>query len=76
MQAPSVLTKKETAILWIHKVYHYEEVFLMSKTAVISKWGNAQGLRLPKVFCRQLGISVGDKVSLSIEDDKLVISTI
>jgi antitoxin MazE len=46
----------------------------MSKTAVISKWGNAQGLRIPKAFCHQLGISVGDRVSLSIEEDRLVIS--
>jgi antitoxin MazE len=46
----------------------------MSKTVVVSKWGNAQGLRLPEAFCRQLGISAGDKVSLSIEKDKLIIS--
>ena len=46
----------------------------MAKTAVVSKWGNAQGIRLPEAFCQQLGISVGDEVSLTIEKNKLVIS--
>jgi antitoxin MazE len=47
----------------------------MSKTAVVSKWGNAQGIRLPKAFCSQLGISVGDKVSLSIEKNRLIVTS-
>jgi len=46
----------------------------MTKTAIISKWGNAQGIRLPEAFCRQLDISVGDEVSLSIARDKLIIA--
>jgi antitoxin MazE len=46
----------------------------MSKIAVVSKWGNAQGIRLPKAFCSQLGISAGDKVSLSIEGGKLIMT--
>jgi antitoxin MazE len=46
----------------------------MTKTATISRWGNAQGIRLPQSFCHQLGISVGDKVELSIEKNKLVIA--
>ena len=46
----------------------------MAKTAIVSKWGNAQGIRLPEAFCQQLGISVGDEVSLTIEKNKLVVS--
>ena len=46
----------------------------MAKTAVVSKWGNAQGIRIPEAFCKQLGISVGDEVSLSIARDKLIIA--
>ena len=46
----------------------------MAKTAVVSKWGNAQGIRIPEAFCRQLDISVGDEVSLSIARDKLIIA--
>ena len=39
----------------------------MAKTATLSKWGNAKGIRLPESYCKQLGIEVGDKVSLTIE---------
>ena len=47
----------------------------MTKTATVTKWGNAQGIRLPETFCRQLGISVGDKVSLTIEKNKLILES-
>ena len=45
----------------------------MAKTATLSKWGNAKGIRLPESFCKQLGIKVGDKVSLTMEKDRLFI---
>ena len=46
----------------------------MAKKVIVSKWGNAQGIRLPEAFCRQLGIAVGDEVSLSITRDKLIVA--
>jgi antitoxin MazE len=46
----------------------------MAKTATVTKWGNAKGIRLPDVFCRQLGISAGDKVSIVIEKNRLVVT--
>ena len=46
----------------------------MTKTATVSKWGNARGIRLPEAFCRQLGISIGDEVSIAVEKDSLVIT--
>jgi len=48
------------------------EVLKMAKTVTVSKWGNAQGIRIPDAFCKQLGISVGDIVSLSVSEDKIV----
>lgn len=45
----------------------------MSDLATISKWGNSQGIRLPKSFCDQLGIAVGDRVDISLENDQIVI---
>jgi len=33
-------------------------------TAIISKWGNSQGLRFPKDVMKDLDLSVGDKVGL------------
>ncbi|MDR1730904.1 MAG: AbrB/MazE/SpoVT family DNA-binding domain-containing protein [Synergistaceae bacterium] len=47
----------------------------MAKAVTVSKWGNAQGIRLPDAFCRQLGISVGDKVFLAMEQNRLVITS-
>ena len=46
----------------------------MTKTATVSKWGNARGIRLPEAFCQQLGISIGDEVSITIDKDKLVVT--
>ncbi len=39
----------------------------------ITKWGNSQGIRIPKKYLKQLGLKVGDKVELKIENGKLVI---
>lgn len=40
---------------------------------VINKWGNSQGIRIPKKYLEQLGLKVGDKVEIKVEGDKLVI---
>jgi antitoxin MazE len=45
----------------------------MSNTATISKWGNARGIRIPKAFCEQLDLHVGDKVEISVEEKRIVI---
>lgn len=45
----------------------------MSSVATIGKWGNAQGIRLPKAFCDLLGIGVGDQVAISTKDNKIII---
>lgn len=45
-------------------------------TAVISKWGNSQGLRFPKDVMQSLHLSVGDKVNIFIEDDRAIIEPI
>ena len=39
----------------------------------ISKWGNSQGIRIPKKYLDQLGLNVGEKVDIKIEDGKIVI---
>ena len=45
-------------------------------TAVISKWGNSQGLRFPKDVMQSLHLCVGDKVNIFIEDDRAIIEPI
>jgi antitoxin MazE len=42
----------------------------------INKWGNSQGIRIPKKYLKQLGLKVGDKVELKVEGDKLIITPI
>ena len=46
----------------------------MNDVAMISKWGNSQGIRLPKSFCDQLNLSIGDKVSVALEGEKIVLA--
>ncbi len=45
-------------------------------TAKISKWGNSQGLRVPKDIMEKLHLHIGDDVELKIEDDKVIIEPI
>ncbi|MEZ0324114.1 MAG: AbrB/MazE/SpoVT family DNA-binding domain-containing protein [Hydrogenothermaceae bacterium] len=40
---------------------------------VINKWGNSQGIKIPKKHLKQLGLDVGDKVDIKVEDGKIVI---
>jgi antitoxin MazE len=42
-------------------------------TAKISKWGNSQGLRMPKDIMESLHLHVGDDVSITIVDGKVII---
>lgn len=45
-------------------------------TAKISKWGNSQGLRMPKDIMETLHLHVGDDVSISILDGKVILEPI
>ena len=41
--------------------------------AQVVKWGNSQGLRLPKVILDAVGISTSDIVEIVVEQDEIVI---
>jgi antitoxin MazE len=45
-------------------------------TATISNWGNSQGLRFPKDIMRELHLSIGDKVNIFIENQKIILEPI
>lgn len=45
-------------------------------TATISSWGNSQGLRFPKDIMKELHLSVGDKMKVLIENQKIVLEPI
>ena len=39
----------------------------------IQKWGNSQGLRLTKVLLREAQINVGDEVSVSVQNGRIIV---
>lgn len=45
-------------------------------TAKISKWGNSQGLRVPKDVMENLNLHVGDSINIIIEDGKAILEPI
>ncbi len=44
--------------------------------AVIQKWGNSQGIRIPKAFLEALGMMENDLVELNRVDDNIVIKKV
>lgn len=44
--------------------------------ATIQKWGNSQGIRIPKAFLEALGMIENDIVELSRVDDHIVIKKV
>lgn len=45
-------------------------------TATISKWGNSQGVRLPKNIVKKLHLAVGDTVNIIIENNRVIMEPI
>ncbi|WP_297442213.1 AbrB/MazE/SpoVT family DNA-binding domain-containing protein [Sulfurimonas sp.] len=45
-------------------------------TATISSWGNSQGLRFPKDIMKKLHLSVGDKMNILIENQKIILEPV
>ena len=45
-------------------------------TATISSWGNSQGLRFPKDIMKELHLSIGDKVKVLVENQKIILEPI
>ncbi|MEA2073745.1 MAG: AbrB/MazE/SpoVT family DNA-binding domain-containing protein, partial [Campylobacterota bacterium] len=45
-------------------------------TAKISKWGNSQGLRLPKDIIKDLHLAIGDMVNIIVENNRVIIEPI
>jgi len=45
-------------------------------TATLSSWGNSQGLRFPKDIMKELSLSVGDKLKIFVENQKIILEPI
>ena len=42
--------------------------------STIKPWGNSQGLYIPKEYLKQLGLNVHDRVEMTVEEGRLIIS--
>lgn len=36
-------------------------------TTKLSKWGNSQGVLLPKQLCEHIGLKVGDPIAITVD---------
>ena len=43
-------------------------------TATLVKWGNGQGVNIPKSVCDMLGMSIGDILSISVENGAVTLT--
>lgn len=51
----------------------YIHLFNSNMQAIIQKWGNSQGIRIPKAFLDAMGMSENDTVELQRVDDGIII---
>jgi antitoxin MazE len=42
-------------------------------TTTVAKWGNSQGIRLPKVFLRSINIAENDRLDILLQDNAIVL---
>ncbi|MBP7073188.1 MAG: AbrB/MazE/SpoVT family DNA-binding domain-containing protein [Clostridia bacterium] len=42
-------------------------------SAKVQKWGNSQGVRIPKYILEKAKLNEGDTVEISVEDDRIII---
>jgi len=45
-------------------------------TTTISNWGNSQGLRFPKQIMKKLNLSIGDKMKILIQNQKIILEPV
>jgi antitoxin MazE len=48
----------------------------MNMVTKVQKWGNSQGLRLPKQILEEARISIGDSVNVSTRDGMIVVAPV
>ena len=45
-------------------------------TATLTKWGNSQGVIIPKPLAHEAGLALGDTVDLSVKEGNIIISPV
>jgi antitoxin MazE len=56
----------------IHYLLYLEKKTMITK---VQKWGNSQGVRIPKKFLDNSHIKIGEEVELAIRDGKIIIES-
>jgi antitoxin MazE len=54
-------------------IYNLLKILKNTMQATISKWGNSQGLRIPKTISKSLNIDIGDVLNIEVVKDKMII---
>ena len=42
----------------------------------VQKWGNSQGIRLPKKILKDLGININDKIEISLNGEEIILKKV
>lgn len=54
-------------------MYTPEERTDVMISTTIQKWGNSQGIRIPKYILEQMNLDTNSNVSISVENDSIII---
>jgi len=60
----------------VREAIHGISIGGMSMVTKVQKWGNSQGLRLPKQVLKDARISIGDDVDVTARDGVIVIAPV
>jgi antitoxin MazE len=52
---------------------HIRRIMVVTK---VQKWGNSQGIRLPKEALRQINICVGDEVDIAFNGTEIIVKPV
>jgi len=42
-------------------------------TTTLKKWGNSQGIIIPKSYCEKMDIKPGDRIQLAFDGDRVIV---
>lgn len=56
----------------IYYVYTFEEVNKMQVS--LKRWGNSQGIRIPKSIVNEMNLDKNQKFDLTMQDEKIILT--
>jgi antitoxin component of MazEF toxin-antitoxin module len=49
---------------------------MLAMLVILQRWGNGAGVRLPAAVLRKVGIAIGDRLEISVDNSRLVLSPV